>query len=480
MESEVQDTDVCWPYSGWVPTANGRLSFRHIGDTAYPTRTDYANRIDGDEIRYILVSQRRELNDALLPSLTARFSHRSGTFDFILVARSDRATSHNEAVISGKIFIEPVIRQNWATRALQLFRRRNIEDPVIRLSAKVGEAISRLTSGRSYAAPPSPEDDHASIGRYLAAKASVHVDFQLARDGVVRVSRPHFGLASLGERSTAEAQAIGIDFPRYVAEQAYFFLRDVAHAHQHHEPQTDTLLGLQDTDASDEEWRNRLLFALHYHVIAQRRARDPAALVHAQGVIAYANSFEALSNRRLAPRELVKFEAEALDASISALIRFSEINNQRIARTRAHHRALAIWASVSLISVLAIFVQPRLAGGEAATYPHLYRMSAFFAGNLGYVLLVAIFVVVVPSVWRFSGRIESNGRSLLNDLRMPLHFYPRVVRVAQAGVGLVLILYALFVLFGPALVDAVQSLPASSPAERLDPVIAVPKQNAPS
>jgi hypothetical protein len=431
-------------------------------------------------VRYILIRQRRELSDALLPRITGTWMNRSGTFDFILVARSDTATSQKNSAIIGKIFIEPVVRQPLTARIVQLFRRRRTRDADANLAAKVIEATNRLNARRSYAPPVSPEDDHASIGNYLATNASVYVDFYLARDGVARIGKPNFSLASLREKSTAKAEAIGIDFPRYLAEQAYFFLRDMAHAHQHHEPQTDTLLGLQDTDLHDEEWRNRLLFAMHYHVIAQRRARDPAALAHAQGVIAYAKSFEALSNRRLDPRELVKFEAEALNASVAASIRTSELSNQRGDQNRAHYRALAIWASVFLVSVLAIFVQPRLGDDDAAAYPLLHRISAFLADNLGVALFMAFLMVAAPSVLRWSGTIKSNGRSLLNDLRMPLYFYPGLVRLAQVGIGLILILYALWVFFGPALVDAVQSLPAPSPAEQLDAVIAVPKQIAPS
>lgn len=104
------------PYSGWVPTANGRLSFRHIGDTDYPERTSYANRVDPHDIRYILVRQRRDLSDAMLPQITGVLTNRSGSFDFILSARSNLPTSSDAAEIVGEVFIVPVVQSALLTR----------------------------------------------------------------------------------------------------------------------------------------------------------------------------------------------------------------------------------------------------------------------------------------------------------------------------------------------------------------------------
>jgi hypothetical protein len=458
VESEAPDNSqttgrpVSWPYSGWVPTANGRLSFRHIGDTDYPERTSYANRVDPHDIRYILVRQRRDLSDAMLPQITDALTRRSGSFDFILSARSNQPTSRDDAEIVGEIFIVPVVHSTLLQNDTSALPDQS--GASTNIPGKVEEAIANLNNTRTYAPPHPLEDDHVGITTWLKVHAPVIVAFSLARNGVIRLDHPLFSDQGLADRSIAGAKAIGVDFLRYLAEQAYFFVRDIAHVHQHHATQTDTLLGLQLTDTADIEWRNRLLFSLHHHVIAQRRSRDPAALMQSQGVIAYAESFAALSERELGPGALVAFESEALVRSVSASIKGAELATLENERKRAHIRQLCIWASVLLISILAIFVQPRLGIDEAGSYPLLHATSAFFAAHGGYAIFVAILVVIIPIFWHQQGLIDDKGRSWRNDLRLLLYFYPDQIRPAPVGIGMTLVLLAIWLFLEPHLPES--------------------------
>ena len=67
--------------------------------------------------------------------------------------------------------------------------------------------------------------------------------------------------------------------------------------------------------------------------------------MQAQGVIAYAESLAALSERELGPGALVAFESQALARSVSASIKGAELARLESERKRAHVRALVIWAS---------------------------------------------------------------------------------------------------------------------------------------
>jgi len=458
VESEAPDNSqtsgqsVSWPYSGWVPTANGRLSFRHIGDTDYPERKSYANRVDPHDIRYILVRQRRDLSDAMLPQITDVLTHRSGSFDFILSARSNLPTSSDAAEIVGQVFIVPVVQSALLPR-----RASAASSPPgasVDLPETVEEAIANLNNTRTYAPPHSLEEDHVGIATWLKIHAPIIVRFSLARNGVIRLDHPLFSDQGLADRSIAGAKAIGVDFLRYLAEQAYFFVRDIAHVHQHHATQTDTLLGLQETDSADTEWRNRLLFSLHHHLIAQRRSRNPASLMQAQGVIAYAESLAALSERELGPGALVAFESQALARSVSASIKGAELARLESERKRAHVRALVIWASVLLISTLAIFVQPRLGIDEAESYPLLHATSAFFAAHAGFAVVAAVVIVIIPIFWHRQGLIDNKGRSWRNDLRLLLYFYPDQTRPALVGIGTIFILLAIWMFLEPHLPES--------------------------
>lgn len=319
---------------------------------------------------------------------------------------------------------------------------------------KIEEAIVNLNNTRTYAPPHSLQEDHVGIANWLKLHAAITVPFSLARNGVIRLDHPGFSDHDLADRSIAGAKAIGVDFLRYLAEQAYFFVRDIAHVHQHHAAQTDTLLGLQETDSADTEWRNRLLFSLHHHVIAQRRSRDPASLMQAQGVIAYAESFAALSERELSPGALVAFESQALAQSVSASVKGAELTALEDERKRAHIRQVCIWASVLLISILAIFVQPRLGIDEAETYPLLHVMSAFFAAHAGQAVFAAVLIVIIPVFWHRQGQIDNKGRTWRNDLRLLLYFYPDQTRLALVGIGTFLVLLAIWMFLKPHLPES--------------------------
>ncbi len=443
MESENR-VDACqngkesaWPYSAWIPTAVGRLSFRHVGDTDHPLRTNYANRVDQADIRYIVVRQYRELSDATFPKLIDSITGRSGIFAFVLAAHSDKATSQNDATIIGRVSVIPIKRYPG-------FFAKTVEtEPNAAIVSKVDEAVANLHRLRSYGPAPSPEDDYNRICGYLATHAPVHVDFMLARDGVVRMKKPVFTDAELGRASTKQAETIGVDYPRYLSEQAYFFLRDVAHAHQHHEPQTDTLLGLQETDPDDTEWRNRLLFALHHHVIGQRRLRNPEPLIRTQGVIAYARAFEACSSRAIQPKKLVPFEADALNQSVSASIKSCEIRSLEYERRVAQRRSLAIWLSVAAISILAIFVQPRMGIDDAESFPELFETSVVVARHFLFLLAIAIIIPPLAIFWSWADTIESRADSFRNSLRAPQYFYPMSIASIYIIFGFALIFYVL-------------------------------------
>ena len=92
-----------YPYAGWIPTANGRLSFRHIGETTHPSECIYAN-VATDDRRFILAYQYRQLSDVLFRSVIEYLCNISGDFWFSIAARSIGAPGEADQ-IEGSIFI---------------------------------------------------------------------------------------------------------------------------------------------------------------------------------------------------------------------------------------------------------------------------------------------------------------------------------------------------------------------------------------
>jgi hypothetical protein len=79
----------------------------------------------------------------------------------------------------------------------------------------------------------------------LRSSADITLDFEIIRDGELKVSIPYFSNPDLAFASRAFAEQDGHDFDKWIADQSYFFIRDIAHQHQHHDEAVDTILILQ-------------------------------------------------------------------------------------------------------------------------------------------------------------------------------------------------------------------------------------------
>ncbi|WP_297754659.1 hypothetical protein [uncultured Shimia sp.] len=79
---------------------------------------------------------------------------------------------------------------------------------------------------------------------------------------------------------------------KLIASQAFFFLRDIAHVHQHHAPTTDTILDVTPVSDDSHAWQRETLYSLYRWVIQQKRSKSPIAYLGAKGVLAYARAFE--------------------------------------------------------------------------------------------------------------------------------------------------------------------------------------------
>jgi hypothetical protein len=368
-------------YSGWIPTANGRLSFRHIGHADHPRRASYANVVDQHDQRFIASLQSRSLSDALFEPIVSRLFKTPGEFDFILTGSSAGPTSASNSTLVGNIsiFIDPESHCGNATMpvAEKLDQLRTEPRFQTRLKVKFVE-LEQLVLGN----------------------ADIHVSFTLNRDGVVRFDTPDFKDRELHERSLEEAALRGIDFEKWVADQAYFFLRDLSHVHQHHDSATDTILILQETGEDDVGWRDKILYSLQFIVVAQRRLKDKQALARAKGLVAYSHAFRSVTHNALPDARLVSFSDDALLMSIDASL--EELTLVRTTEQDWHRTkmSLVLWAVAAAIAVLAIFVQPRLALDEALLRPLLHMSSVWAAENFFNVMVFIGTVATVVFFWK--------------------------------------------------------------------------------
>jgi len=91
-------------YKAWVPTVNGRLSFRFIGETTYPSRPQYSNLRIGEH-QYIVVSQNRNSSDVLFRRILSKIFGIDGSFEYLLVARARVDARSPDAKLIGKLYL---------------------------------------------------------------------------------------------------------------------------------------------------------------------------------------------------------------------------------------------------------------------------------------------------------------------------------------------------------------------------------------
>ena len=293
-----------FPFAGWVPTANGRLSFRHIGEARHPTTSKYANISTNDQ-RFVVAYQKRPLSDVLFQPIIHYLFDMSGLFWFGLSTRSIGVPGAIHAMC-GNISIFKS-REDWKSGAENTVR----------------DAINQLNTVRLSLDKSRDEQ----ISHYfklatttLTQTADVNIEFILYRTGEVFFARPTFSDKDLEYASLSFAKEGGHDFARWISDQAFFFLRDLTHQHQHHSPSVDTILILQESNSADTAWRNNIVYSLYYYIIRSKRFKDAISLFQAAGILGYCKSFKEICVRRRSSMaiEFKEYNDEALMQSLMA------------------------------------------------------------------------------------------------------------------------------------------------------------------
>jgi hypothetical protein len=273
-------------FKGWLPTVSGRLSFSIFGHTDHPRNAITAN-VSDTKSRYLICYQKRELLDAPLKSLATKLFGLHGKFWFVLQASADDVAISEDSDLTGHLFIFHD-KQAWRTDA----------EPAVR------NAQSYLREFES----DHPKDDLATyfqevyqkVTLVLCRSSSFHVHVRVRRDGETTIDVPR--LTSLSSHSptfpAAEPRRVRLVYT--VVSQLFYFLRDVGHIHQHHDPYTDTLIDIYPFDGSDDfAWRCETLRMLYRKVLEFKRRREEEIYSSSLGVLAYAKAFERISNQQI-------------------------------------------------------------------------------------------------------------------------------------------------------------------------------------
>ncbi|WP_148102874.1 hypothetical protein [Rhodovulum iodosum] len=400
----------------WVPTVSGRLSFSIIGQTSWPQRCVRVSDLDGGERAVFF--QERYCDDFTFPFLGRMNRVRNlvfGIFSFLFfrgwttgrhffVCHAQRIKSQGTELDYLRGTIYPIL----ASRTGVIVKREILNDIVslenaVRLKREIEQSagIECLTE---------------SLEDRLRGVCPVLVDFSLIRDGLI----------SLTPRSPREAP--GGRFPndkdtRDYVEQAFFFIRDISHEHQHHDPSTDTIIVIHE---KNKEAAARIFFDLFRSVIRFKRVRNVDNIVNAAGVLSYASSFKSVAAAyKNEIGELPNdYQVENLCSSLS--VARESINIQQGQRSNGTSLFLTIFFGFFSL-ILSFTLLSRFADkndiAKVQPSPLIINTTKLIAGHpLESLAIIFIFVLAVGDMTGFT---NISNRRWFEDWQRLMQFMPK-------------------------------------------------------
>ncbi len=301
-------------YVGWIPNVAGRLSFSHIGDTRNPGGRIHKINAGDSRGRLVICYQSRRCSDTLLPSWYFRWLYgQEARCAFLLCLNSRGATGDAIGELHGTLYL--------------VDERRKVDDEYwdgpfplwSMVSDEIGSA--KVTTTLPWRTHEGRDTILQSIDARCGSCAWGKFSVIIKRDGIVELCpddrtrdvRAVFGF----DFAVAEDHDGIIDF---VANQAYFFVRDICHTHQHHSHSADTIT----TVSSDDGWHNwvpNTNYRLHRKILHMRQSRSPVQLIHALGLTAYISSFDRLARRYTSDdNPVLSYNIQNIESSLKAKI----------------------------------------------------------------------------------------------------------------------------------------------------------------
>lgn len=322
-----------------MPTVNGRLSFKLIGDTRYPREPEYVNSYDGAH-QYVAALQSRQLSDVLFEPVVGPLLGYSGEFDCILCARSRKASSSPDSKLIGQAY---------------LFHRSTFKQT----GAREIFSAAMTSMRRFYPGTVNTQlkEDYIQLSRDMARLCDLSVEVVLNRDGVITLYNVKWNNSVLSRNTLDHSGAIDFDFEHGIADQIYFFIRDLTHQHQHHGNDADTIITTHRlASPKDMAWALEIMYSLYFHIITVKRKENPAEHVRALGILAYLQSYKNIIKRRAEKSDqkltLPEFDDAASKESIKATKDYIDLRLNEQKKNSDNQKAFLLWFVATTFTVV--------------------------------------------------------------------------------------------------------------------------------
>lgn len=364
-------------YAGWVPTVIGRLAFAMIGCGSHPSRCWKKE----DDERFV-VMQCRNLVDLLVPFATKSetggfvrefasniFTGRSGRFTFVMNA----AVANQDEYCAGCVYVVPTARKRKMRNRLRAWIRQE---------------------GRRNSWKHELEEIILDDSIYIA-------DFVLDRGGHVKIqTRSHHP-----EHSNSNVLYC-------LANQVFFFLKDITHVHQHHDSSHDAIteLTIIRDNSDNKDWVRQTQKALFQAIIRYKRFRNEKALLRSSGILAYLKSFQELyGNSEISSQHI---HTDAIEKSLNSSLEELKYYNSKTVSLM--HFIFSIFFGLFAF-VISISLIARLGNlGSISVDERIINITRFSVQNPAKILAITIFSsIFIASV---THRIELTNISIFRWL----------------------------------------------------------------
>jgi hypothetical protein len=267
-------------FMSWVPTVTGQLSFTVIGRTDWPNRCVFVSKLASERPEGAVYVQDRfthdyslpfvGLSDSWLDFIFRKFPPWSSTMTsgsqsfFCLVDKPDTETLGDVNEISGSII--PVPWNEFSSVSVKRARERVVSAPS---SIDISELQTEIVRDLKGLAP-------------ISAKFSLkrNGEFYLSVEKIEDTEDAGYGFGLISDSNL-----------RRCAAQCYYFIRDIAHNHQHHDGKNDLIVRLHE---KNDDWKRQVYFDLFRNVIHFKRIKTEFHITNASGILAYSETFRSL------------------------------------------------------------------------------------------------------------------------------------------------------------------------------------------
>lgn len=173
--------------------------------------------------------------------------------------------------------------------------------------------------------------------------ATLSVNFRLYRSGEVHIECSEFLIEKISQTGDFDA----------IISQAFYFLRDLCHNHQHHDPKNDTIVYLyaDNWNYKDNNWEDAIYYSIYRKIIRFKRKKSESSLKHARGLIAYAESFKLSRN---SSKKLKEYNISEIRESIESASEAVKLENQRSIYRATTMQTFIVALATLIIAVIGI------------------------------------------------------------------------------------------------------------------------------